>query len=310
MMNNTNKQSFLLVAVMLLAGLLTGCLKDDLSGCPRPFQVTVKALDADRIDITELGDVQQVLLFVFDENDKIFETYALSDQEVKQRKLIDMQLRFPVSKSFKFIAWANLDDNVDYSDISTVQELNHLYVKLKMQSSRSANNNIAHSPGDLFYGNLQVPTPIGDAQANQVHTIEINRITVGVTITAISLKQWNGGKEGVYSYLIRESYDRCDCHGNILGEKVNYDPLCSLNEAGNLFAPIFFAFPPEDTKGFVVDILYNGEVIYTADRDTKGVMFNIEKGRTLNIIIDFRANLHILTEITPWNVVFQHVDFN
>ena len=182
--------------------------------------------------------------------------------------------------------------------------------KLKMQSNRSANNNIAHSPGDLFYGNLQVPTPIGDAQANQVHTIEINRITVGVTITAISLKQWNGGKEGVYSYLIRESYDRCDCHGNILGEKVNYDPLCSLNEAGNLFAPIFFAFPPEDTKGFVVDILYNGEVIYTADRDTKGVMFNIEKGRTLNIIIDFRANLHILTEITPWNVVFQYVDFN
>ena len=137
-MNNTNKQSFLLVAAMLLTVLLTGCLKDDLSGCPRPFQVTIKALDADRNDITELGDVQQVLLFVFDENDKIFETYALSGQEVKQRKLVDIQLRFPVSKSFKFIAWANLDDKVDYSEITTVEELSHLYVKLKKQSSRLA----------------------------------------------------------------------------------------------------------------------------------------------------------------------------
>ena len=44
--------------------------------------------------------------------------------------------------------------------------------------------------------------------------------------------------------------------------------------------------------------------------EAKGIMFNIEKGRTLNIIIDFRANLQIITEITPWNVVFQYVDFN
>lgn len=309
-MNNTNKQSFLLVAAMLLTVLLTGCLKDDLSGCPRPFQVTIKALDADRNDITELGDVQQVLLFVFDENDKIFETYALSGQEVMQRKLIDIQLRFPVSKLFKFIAWANLDDKVDYSEISTVQELSHLYVKLKLQSSRSVNNNIAHSPGDLFYGNLQVATPIGEKEANQVHVIEINRMTVGVTITAISLKQWNGGKEGTYSYLVRESLDMCNCHGSMIGEKVNYAPHCSINENGNLFAPIFYAFPPEETKGFEIDILYNGEVIYTADRDTKGVKFTIEKGRTLNIIIDFRASLQIMAEVTPWNVVFQYVDFN
>lgn len=309
-MNNTNKQSFLLVAAMLLIGLLTGCLKDDLSNCPRPFQVTIKALDADKNDITESGDVQQVLLFVFDENEKVFETFTLSSEDVKQHKAIDIKLRFPPSKSFKFIAWANLDDNVDYSDISTVEELSHLYVKLKKQSSRSAYNNIAQSPGDLFYGNLQVPTPIGDSQAGQVHTIEINRMTVGVTISAISLKQWNGGKKGTYSYIVRESYDVCDCYGKMIGEKVSYAPLCSLNESGNLLAPIFYAFPPEAGKGFLVDILYNGEVIYTADRDTKGIMFNIEKGRTLNIIIDFRANLQIITEITPWNVVFQYVDFN
>src|SRR3712207_8711007 len=53
---------------------LSSCLKENVADCPRPFQVTVKALDADGNDITESGDVEQVILFVFDENQQIFKT--------------------------------------------------------------------------------------------------------------------------------------------------------------------------------------------------------------------------------------------
>lgn len=310
MMNNTNKQSFLLVAAMLLIGLLTGCLKDDLSHCPRPFQVTIKAFDADRIDITESGDVQQVLLFVFDENEQIFETYTLSGQEVIQRKAVDIQLRYPISKLFKFIAWANLDENVDYSDITTIKDLSNLYVKLRSRSNRSGTSMIAESPGDLFYGSLDVATPIGYKEEGQLHVIEIFRATVGETITAIDVKQWNEGKEGEYSFIVRETYDMYDSEGNMIGDKVTYEPKCTLLENGTLSCPIFYVFPLEPGKGYVIDILFNGEVIFTADSNSDGTPFYCEKGCTINIIIDFRANLHILTEITPWNVVFQYVDFN
>lgn len=309
-MNNTNKHSFLLVAALLLLGMLTGCLKDDLSHCPRPFQVTIKALDADKNDITESGDVEQVVLFVFDEDGNIHQTLILSDEEVKQRNHYEIEVGYPASKSFKFIAWANLDEKVDYSQFTTVKQISNLYVKLKTKVSGTGAIKIAESPGDLFYGKLVVPTPIGDKEAGQLHVIEIERMTVGETITAIDVKQWNGNKEGEYTFIVRETQSMYDSEGDATGEIVIYAPFCTLSEDGTLSTPLYYVFPTDIGKGYVVEILFNGEVIYTTDKNSDGSPFFCDKGRTLNIIIDFKANLQIITEITPWNVVFQYVDFN
>ena len=52
-MRNTKK--LLLTFLSLFWGvafLLTGCIYDDLSECPRPFFLKVKAIDADNKDIT------------------------------------------------------------------------------------------------------------------------------------------------------------------------------------------------------------------------------------------------------------------
>ena len=312
MMNNTNKQSFLLVAAMLLIGLLTGCLKDDLSKCPSPFQVTIKALDADRNDITESGDVQQVILFVFDQDDHIYQTFTLTGEEVKQRKLSDIGMSFPPSKKFRLIALGNLDDKVDYSEIGNVNDLEDLYIRLKPTGRTRAINthHDVESPGDLFGGELMVDTHYGGVDGRQTHVVEMNRLTVGITITAIDLKEWNGNKEGDYSFIVSETYDMISNHWSLMGETVSYAPQAIFVENGNLFAPIFYAFPTIEGKGFIIEILYNGEVIFTAERDLNGKEFGCEKGCTLNVIIDFRANLHIISEITPWNVVFQYVDFN
>ena len=309
-MNNTNKHSFLLVAAMVLIALLTGCLKDDLSHCPRPFQVTIKALDADKNDITESGDVEQVVLFVFDDEGHIYQAFTLSGEEVKRHKTIDIKVGYPSTKSFKFVAWANLDEKIDFSNIESVQDLSDLYVKLKTKGYRMGATKIAESPGDLFYGKLLVPTPIGEKEAGQLHVIEIERKTVGETITAIGLKQWNGNKEGEYTFIVRETHSMYDAEGDVTGEIVIYAPTSTLSAEGTLSTPLYYVFPTDPGVGYVVDILFNGEVIFTADKNSDGTPFFCENGRTLNIIIDFRANLEIITEITPWNVVFQYVDFN
>lgn len=309
-MNNTNKQSFLLVAALLLLGMLTGCLKDDLSHCPHPFQVTIKALDADKNDITESGEVEQVVLFVFDEEGNIYQTLILSGEEIKQRNHYEIQVGYPASKSFKFIAWANLDEKVDYSQFATVKEIANLYVKLKTKVSGTGAIKTAESPGDLFYGKLIVPTPIGDKEAGQLHVIEIERMTVGETITAIDVKQWNGNKEGEYTFVVRETHSMYDAEGSATGEMVIYAPFSTLSTEGILSTPLYYVFPTDPGIGYVIEILFNGEVIFTANKNSDGSSFLCEKGRTLNIIIDFRANLQIITEITPWNVVFQYVDFN
>lgn len=65
--SNTNKQSFILAALLLLSGLLSGCIREDNTDCPRPFRLFVKAVDIDLQDITESGEVKQVFLFVYNE---------------------------------------------------------------------------------------------------------------------------------------------------------------------------------------------------------------------------------------------------
>ena len=97
---------------------------------------------------------------------------------------------------------------------------------------------------------------------------------------------------------------------SLIGDRVSYAPQAILVENENLFAPIFYAFPTIEGQGYIVEILLNGEDIFTTNKDSDGNEFFCELGCTLNIIIDFRANLQIISEITPWNVVFQYVVFD
>jgi len=138
------------------------------------------------------------------------------------------------------------------------------------------------------------------------HVVEIKRMTSGVTITSINLKEWNGSKEGNYTYVVRSSMNTYDPDGKLVGDPVNYSPRAAFQQNGYFSAPIFYTFP---TEKFIVDIYYNGELIYTCDEDADGNPFVPQVGRTLNIIIIFSSELNIITEVTPWNVVYQYVEY-
>ena len=302
-MNNKNKFSLLLVITLLVTGLLSSCFKDDLTDCPRPFQVTIKALDADQNDITESGEVENAILFVFDQNNELVKGFTINEAQIKGRQPINIEIDYPGYESLYFVAWGNVDENIEYSNIENVRNLLDLYVKLKSQDG------LAISPGDFFRGILTVPVEYGGTENGQSHIVEINRMTSGVTITAKHLKEWNSNLEGEYSFVLHETKDMYDPDGVLSGDLVDYLPSCSLNPDGDLRAPIFYTFPTEAGKGFKVDILFNGKVIYTTSHDSAGQLLIPEIGRTLNIIIDFSAELSVLCAVTPWNVVYQYVNY-
>lgn len=301
-MNSTNKYSFLLVAALLITGLLNSCLKEDFTDCPRPFQVTVKALDADQNDITGSGAVQQVILFVFNERGQIVSAFELTADQVRNRKPVEVKPDYPGHASYTLVAWGNLDGRVDFSQINTVKQMEDLYVKLKTL------NGTAQTPGDLFHGTLQAPAEFGGIEPGRSHVVEIIRKTAAVTITTVELKPWNGNKEGVYSYVVRESLDTYDKDGTLTGNPANYSPQAAFSENGHFVAPIFYTFPAATGKSFVVDILFNGEVIFTADKDSDGNPFVPQTGRTLNILIVLSSKLQVKSIVTPWNVVHQYVE--
>ncbi len=231
-MSNAKKKSFLLAAtLLLLTGLLSSCLKEDFSDCPRPFRLFIKAVDADEKDITDSGDVQQVILFVFNENGEIVDAVLLDAAAVKSRKPVDIKLDYPGHQSLTFVAWGNTG-GVDFPDKASVKQLSDLYAKLKAQSGG------VQSASDLFYGNLSVPVEYGSIEPAGDQTVTIRRKTAQVFISAIHLKQWYGNKEGNYSFRLKESLNTYDQNGNLTGTAVNYIPVTQLQD-GTLTAHVF-----------------------------------------------------------------------
>lgn len=305
-MSNTNKYCFLLVA-LLLTGLLSSCLKENVADCPRPFQVTVKALDADRNDITESGDVEQVILFVFDENQQIFKTFTMTANEVKQRKPIDIRMEFPGYKSLKFAAWANLDSKVDYSQINTVQQLTDLYVKLKSGQVTRNMITVAQSPGDLFFGSHDVEVEFGSTEMGRSHEIQIFRKTASVIITA---RKFPAGESlSDYSFILRESPDTYDSNGELSGNMVNYKPAISAVGDNKLATSLFNTFPTAGNESYVLEIYKKGYLLYSFTQGSDGKEFIPVVGKTLNIVIDFWADLSIKVVVTPWGVIYQDVEY-
>jgi hypothetical protein len=309
-MSNAKKYIFLLVATLLLTGLLSSCLKEDFSDCPRPFRLFIKAVDADEVDITDSGDVQQVILFVFNEKGEIVDAVVLDAAAVKSRKPVDVKLDYPGHQSLTFVAWGNTG-GVEFPDKASVKQLNDLYAKLKARDGKikeQNQNGIAQSPSDLFQGSLSVPIEYGSIEPSGDQTVIIRRKTAQVFISAIHLKQWNGNKEGNYFFRLKESLNTYDQNGNLIGTTVNYIPVSQLQD-GTLTAPIFNTYPTGTGQSYTLEILFDDEVIYTANKGTDGKAFVPEAGRLLNIIIDFRGGLNVVVVITPWDVIHQYVAY-
>jgi len=294
----------------LLTGLLSSCLKEDFSECPRPFRLFIKAVDADEKDITDSGEVQQVILFVFNENGEIVDAVVLDAAAVKSRNPVEIKLEYPGHQSLTFVAWGNTS-GVDFPDKASVKQLNDLYAKLRAQDGtlkEQDQKGTAQSPSDLFHGSLSVPVEYGSIEPSGDQTVTIRRKTAQVFITAIHLKQWNENKEGNYSFRLKESQNTYDQNGNLTGTTVNYIPVAQLQD-GTLTAPVFNTYPTGTGQSYTLEILFNGEVIFTANQDSDGKAFVPEVGRLLNIIIDFRAESSVMVVITPWGVVHQYVVF-
>lgn len=300
-MNNTNKYRLFLLAALLITGLLSSCLKEDFTDCPRPFQVTVKALDVDRNDITESGAVQQVILFVFDENQQVIDAFELTADQVKSRKPVEIKPDYPGHKAYTVVAWGNLDEKVDFSQINTVKQMQDLYVKLKQQ------NGAAQAPGDLFYGSLNVPAEFGGIEAGTSQVVEITRKTASVIITARNFPP--GEEASAYSFVLRESPDTYNQNGELGGDMVGYKLTATKDKNGQLVTPIFNVFPTAGGKPFVLDVYRNGELLYSFTKGSDGKEFTPEVGRLLNIIIDFRVDISVKVVITPWGEVYQEVEY-
>ena len=324
-MNKVVQYNILLAATLLL---LTGCLRDNFDDCPRPLRITVRAFCADDRDITAQGYVESVILFVFDHNETFVDAFKLCINHVSNRRSVTLEFEYGnVPKFLIFDAWANVCDLVNFTCPTTVNQrsdkllqLNRADVRTAVETRR-AERETAIPPGDLFFGSLEeVRIKFGDITVGtSEHVVDIFRKTAQVHIITRGLREFNNNRVGEYRYEVHGGVDALS-HVGKLGNFVKKIPDADFNASGQLVTTAAFRkLVPQDNcpiqgEDIVVDIFFNSELIHVADRDSDGNLFVAELGRTLNIIIDLSPSdetvLSIRTIVTPWNVVWQEVDWN
>ena len=323
-MNKIIRYNVLLAAALLL---FVGCLRDSFDDCPRPLRITVRAFCADARDITTQGYVEQVILFVFDHNEQFIDVFHLCIDHVTNRRSVTLEFEYGnVPELLIFDAWANVCDLVNFTCPTTVNQRNDKLLQLNRADvraaveTRRAERETAVSPGDLFFGSLEdVRIKFGDVTAGtSEHVVDIFRKTAQVNIITRGLREFNNNRVGEYRYEVHGGVNGLN-HIGKFGDFVKKNPDADFNAFGQFVTTTAFRklVPQDDCpiqgEDIVVDIFFNNELILSVDRYPNGNPFIAELGRTLNIIIDLSPSddtvLSIRTIVTPWDVVWQEVDW-
>ena len=310
-MRNTKK--LLLTFLSLFWGvtfLLTGCIYDDLSECPRPFFLKVKAIDADNKDITSGGAVQSVVLFFFDEAGNCLQTKELNAAQIVAQKPVFVEPKG--ASKITCVAWGNPSED-DRKQFSSITRLSDLYVRLVSQDG------IAQSPTDLFAGSIEHEMEYGLNKKNSTITVEISRRTAEVTVTVLGYKSW---AEHLKTSPLRASQTIADAitlgttpdtyisHQQLGGQLVSYRPKGVIEGNGNLIVAPFRIFPTLNAAPLVLFLYANGKKQLSFTESSDGKKFVPEVGRMLNILIDMRSSsLNTLVVVTPWDVVHQFATY-
>ena len=308
-----NTKILLLTFLSLFWGvtfLLTGCIYDDLSECPRPFYLKVKAIDADNKDITSGGAVQSVVLFFFDEAGNCLQTRELNAAQIVAQKPVFVEPKG--ASKITCVAWGNPSED-DRKRFSSITRLGDLYVRLVSQDG------IAESPTDLFAGSIEHEIEYDLNKKNSTITVEISRRTAEVTVTVLGYKSW---AEHLKTSPLRASQTIADAiilgttpdtyisHQQLGGHPASYRPKGMIEGSGNLFVAPFCIFPTLNATPLVLDLYANGKKQLSFTESSDGKKFVPEVGRMLNILIDMRSSsLNTLVVVTPWDVVHQFATY-
>ena len=219
---------------LVLCATFTGCIKDDLSDCPTgTYRIVVQT---DARDKVVSGDIKEVYLFLFDENNRYLDAKAVSLNNV-------IELQYPGHSVLQAVAWANTKSGLQkISPAAEGLSLDNGTVEL-IDTESKAESGYSKSPDDLFHGLKSLDMTKDTSKEPEVVTIK--RKVAGITIKAKHLKEyteWVTGSPGEstdYYYVVRSNSNTINFYGSLTGSNTKYLPSSSFNNNNEFVSPTF-----------------------------------------------------------------------
>lgn len=249
------------------AALLCSCDGDDDQDGSRHYRLTVKSIDPDFENIKE-----HVALYFFDENRKL-------DKIVPCELDKESDIKGAYNKKYTVIAFGYSSD-MPVIPLGTQIE----QARITLSESSFADNIVADSPGDIFYGRVDLK----GGCSNVKDIIWIRRKVAALTIITRNLQSQLNTTDVDFSYIVRQTYGTFDFEGKFNGNKVAYHPESYINSFDHdLVAPKFYTYPSYESGGFSIDIYKGTSLIatYSADSDERQML--LKEGKHTVVFIDF-----------------------
>lgn len=292
--------SFLLAAGLSLLAVFSSCINEDLSKCPHPFDLHIKAIDAEGQDITTSGEVRRAIVFLLDEKGKVYDAQELDAAAIKSRKSIRVNVPHDGPRHLEAVVWGNVDETLDHTATLTLKQKQDLYVRLRQQGG------YWQTPPDLFRGTLGLPIEIGGIENSGMREVVITRQTAQVIITVLGLRPEEANE---WKWVLRPTATGIDAEGKRVGDAGAHLPAFSFNPQGQYVTPLFNTLPREDGQPYVVELYHKDKLFQTFTTDRNGKSFQPQVGHLLNIIIGLDSQVFVLCEVTPWGQVYQYVEY-
>lgn len=293
--------SFLLIALSFTACSsdssddVFGTVSETVEKAECPFSVILKAKNSEGIDITTKGEVNDVTLFVFDQNNDFVKQLNVSKSSILNRASIDIQCAN--TDKVTVIAWSGMSsENEEISSMSQANIISDLEVSLKSK------NGVAAHPSDLFYGQITINR--SNTKTNNSNELTIGRKTTVFNLTTKGLANYMDNMEGEYIYKIKNSKNSINYQGEIIGEEVEYIIPASFDTKGNLIANSQTILPADQVA---IELYKDGSLLFSSKNDQNGEILSAKAGKQLDIIFKYAGNVSTNVFIVDWATIIQHV---
>ncbi|MDF9831796.1 FimB/Mfa2 family fimbrial subunit [Parabacteroides sp. PF5-6] len=260
-----------------------------------PYTLTLQAVSKGK-DITTKGDVENVTLFVFDENYNYLETKTIDKSTVLNRRTISIAAN--ATDKITVVAYAGLTNNKE--EVSSLNQ-NSILTDLRVQLKQN-NGQVTNSPSDLFHGQLSIDRA-SVTRAEEAPVLSIERKVAELSLTTTGIATKFGTTSGDFYYKIKTSSSMVNYNGEIAGEEVEYILPATMNANGKLTADHLAILPSDD----VTIELYRDDILVLSSKNLKNTQeLSVSASEQLDIVFDAtKANLSLI--VAAWGQVINRV---
>lgn len=258
-----------------------------------PFSFALK-VTSDGKDITTKGDLSTTTLFIFDENDNFIQQMNIDKATILNRKKISISA--PNAKTIKVVAWGGLINNKE--EVSSLNQTN-VFSDLRVQLKKTMEQ-VAISPSDLFYGQLQLNRPAGE----EIQTLNIERKISSLTLATKNIAKKFGNSEGDFYYKVTTKYDSFDHNGKLTGSTAEYILPAYMNENGHLSAESITVLPSDEVS---IELYRDDIMVLSSKKSKKTESLSLDAAKQLHITMDF-YNTNFAVTVAEYGVVLQVVN--